>query len=158
MDPIATYTERLLQVQRTFTLYPDHVQVQAHWRFGRNYTNNIPLDSLKPTTRETYIRYHFFRQALLIATIGLIFAVWPMYPRIPWPLPPYSIAGIIVTLIGLILAAFTYPKILFLRFDSQKKAPGLDIARSGPDKAHFDDFVEAVRKQIKKQKNRPRPE
>ncbi|MGE5608733.1 MAG: hypothetical protein ACM359_05745, partial [Bacillota bacterium] len=76
----------------------------------------------------------------------------------PWPLPPYAIAGSIVTLIGLILSAFTYPKILFIRFDSQEGAPGLDIARSGPDKAHFDDFVESVRKQIKKYKNRPRPE
>lgn len=158
MTPIATYKERLLQVQRTFTLYPDRVEVQAHWRFGRDFTHTIPLNTLKPATRETYIRYRYFRYALLITAIGVIFAAWPMYPTISWPLPAYSIAGIVVAVIGLILFALTYPKILFVRFDSQAGEPGLDIARSGPDKARFEDFVEAVRKQVKKQKNRPRAE
>ncbi|HEX2970803.1 MAG TPA: hypothetical protein VHP11_00625 [Tepidisphaeraceae bacterium] len=159
MTPIATYTERLIQVRRTFTLFPDQVQVQAHWRFGRDYTHTIQLDSLKPTTRQLYIRYRYFRHALLITTVGLIFAIWPLYPQIPWPLPPYAIAGIVLTLVGLVLFALTYPKILFIRFDPHKKeGSGLDIARSGPDKARFDEFVETVRKQIKTRRNRPRPD
>jgi len=151
MDPIATYTERLLQVRRVFTLYPDKVVVDAHWLVKGSFRSTILLDSLKPACHEHHLRNKLFRKAALVATIGVVLVAWTVYPRIPSPLPILTIVAGVIAVAALALTAMTRPRILFVHFDTREGKPGLDIARAGPDKTQFDNFVKLIQKQIRTQ-------
>ena len=149
-EPIATYAERLLQVRRVFRLYPDQVVVDAHWLWKGDFRSTIELSSLKRAYKERYVRNRLYKTAVWVAVLGAILAAFPLYPKIPWPLPVITYVGGVIALAGLAVAALAYRKILFVRFDSHDGKPGLDIARAGPGQAKFGEFVERVRKQIGK--------
>ena len=151
MDPIATYTERLLQVRRTFTLYDDKVVVDAHWLLRGHFRSTIPLASLTRDVKEHYIRNKLFKTGGLIAAVGVILVAWTVYPRLTWPPPIVTIIGAIIAIVGLVLSALTYPKVLFVHFETREGKPALDIGRVGPDKARFNEFIMRIRKQIRKQ-------
>ena len=51
-QPIATYTERLLEVQRAFALHADRVVVSARWYVFRRFEHVVPLAALKPESQQ----------------------------------------------------------------------------------------------------------
>ena len=55
---------------------------------------------------------------------------------------------------GLVISAMTYQRVVFARFPRRAGGGGLDIARSGPDRERFEEFVKRVQRQIRKQ---PKP-
>ncbi len=70
--PIATYTERLLEVRRDFALYGDRIVVQARWWPNRRFENVVSLATLKGEVRELTIRYRMFRYAGWVMAIGAL--------------------------------------------------------------------------------------
>ncbi len=150
-EPIATYTERLLQVRRVFRMYADRVVVDAHWLLKGDFQSTVLLSSLKRSTKERYIRNRWYKTGVWVAVLGAIVGAYPLYPEIPWPLPVMTYVGGAIALGGLVVSGLTFRKILFVRFDSKDGKGGLDIACAGPEKAEFEEFVERVRKQIGKQ-------
>lgn len=153
MEPLATYIERLPQVTRTFTLYPDKVLVQAKWRFGGQFQNTIPLASLEPNPRTLLIRQHWHKYARWTFAAGAILAGLVIYAKGTTPLPPLAMAGGIIAALGMVLMMMTYRKVPFVRFDpAKKKGAGLDIARAGPDAANFESFIQLLRQHIRDQR------
>ena len=69
-QPIATYSERLLEVRRDFTLYEDRVVVQARWFPNRRFEHVVKLAALKGEFQTITIRYRMFRYAGWILAIG----------------------------------------------------------------------------------------
>lgn len=150
--PLATYRERLLQVRRRFELYPDRVEVHAKWLFGRQFRSTIMLADLKPQTTEFRIRQRLLKRAIPVTALAAAAAVVlnrPGYEAIqPWAI--YGLYAIAV--LGGLVILMTWPKVPFVRFPSRRdKRPGLDIARAGPDETNFGEFVEQIRRQIRKQ-------
>lgn len=150
--PIATYRERLLRVRRRFDLFPDRVVVNASWLFGRTFRHTVQLADLKPQTTEFRIRQRLLKKAIPVTALAVAAAVVlnrPGYEAIqPWAI--YALYGLAV--LGGLVILLTWPKVLFVRFPSRRdQRPGLDIARAGPDEAGFSDFVDLVKRQIRRQ-------
>jgi hypothetical protein len=154
MDPIASYTERLPQVTRTFTLHSDHVLVQAHWRVKGDFTNKVPLAALKPQYKELKIRNKLFKPAAVVLAAGVVLVAFGLYPQWPRALSGSLLAGMLMVVVGGVLSGWWYRAVRFVRFDSDKGKPGLDMARAGPDRDSFDEFIERVQKQIRAEQRR----
>jgi hypothetical protein len=70
--PLATYSERLLEVRRDFTLYEDRIVVQARWFPQRRFEQVVKLATLKGEFRETTVRYRMYRYAGWLLAIGAL--------------------------------------------------------------------------------------
>jgi hypothetical protein len=151
MSPIATYTERLLQVARTFELYPDRVVVRARWLLKGEFVNNVPLAGLSDEPRPMTIRYRLFKYASRVFALGAIVSAVAIYEQKPPPLSVWAIVGIALASIGFVLGAISWRKVPFVRFAGPQGKGGLDIAKSGPQRDQFEAFVKLVRRQIKRQ-------
>lgn len=151
--PLATYTERLLEVRRVFDLYRDRVVVRAHWLLkNKRIEHTVRLDSLKAAPREVKVRYRMHRYAGWVLAIGALIFAAAYYKAQGGPLGIVGYIGAAVTAVGVMLMAMTYNKrhVTFLRFDPITPPGGLDIARAGPDVERFDEFIKLLKKQIKK--------
>jgi hypothetical protein len=62
-EPLATYSERLVEVRREFTLYDDGVLVKARWFPNQRIEHVVKLDSLKGEYQEITVRYRMYRYA-----------------------------------------------------------------------------------------------
>jgi hypothetical protein len=147
--PLALYRERLLSVSRVIELHADRLAVRAHWRLGRSYRMSVSLKALRPKYTEVWIRQKLFRRGLALALLLAAAAVVLDLPRAGRPpqVVIYAAYGAAIALGA--LAALAWPKVLFVRFSSSEGKPGLDIARAGPDRRSFDDFVSQIVKQIR---------
>ena len=149
-QPLATYSERLLEVRRDFTLYDDRVVVQARWLLNRRFEHVVTLATLKGEFQEITIRYRMYRYAGWLMAIGaLAFAV--CYYNAPnMVLRAVGYVALSVTICGAVFMALTYPhrRIRFARFHTQAGRVGLDIGSAGNDIAAFEKFVQQVRRQI----------
>ncbi|MGC4123218.1 MAG: hypothetical protein QM765_53365 [Myxococcales bacterium] len=151
MDPIATYTERLLEVRRHFALYPDRVVVEARWRWRGRFQTTVPLGTLQPEVRRFEVRYRLHRYAGWAFALSLLaFAVVFTQSKAT------AVEGLGLLLVAAaaasgVLLALSYPlrRIAFARFAPRSGRGGLDIGRASNDARTFDAFVERVLRQIK---------
>jgi hypothetical protein len=150
MEPIDTYSERLLQVRRDFALYPDRVVIRARWLLGRRVEQTVQLACLSPEPRPLTIRQKAARWAGWIFALGLLILAMAEYNRKGGAVGPLEYAGALVAAAGAALIFVTYPpKVRFVRFDAEPGKRALDIGRAGPDKQRFEQFVQRVQKQIR---------
>ena len=150
--PIATYTERLLEVRREFALYEDRVVVQARWRLKGRFTHVVKLATLAGEIQELTIRYRMYRYAGWVLMVGaLLFALCYYYADgAGLGIAGYMAIGVMV--LGSTVRALTYPsrQVRFARFNSKSGRAGLNIGCAGNDPAVFSEFVKQVRRQISK--------
>jgi hypothetical protein len=148
--PIATYTERLLEVRREFVLYSDRIVVQARWWPNKRFENVVPLATLKGEVRELTIRYRMFRYAGWVMAIGALVFAMSYYNARGAALGVIGYIALGVMILGAAFLALTYPnrRIPFARFNSKSGRAGLDIGCAGNELAAFRTFVEQVRRQI----------
>jgi hypothetical protein len=153
-SPIGTYVERLVQVGRVFELYPDRIEVSAKWWWGRPFQTTVPLASLSPDCGYQLIRYRLFKHGILALAVGVALSV--LCGRSDGDLLQQAAlaGGWAVAVTGLALSAVTYQRVVFARFPRRAGGGGLDIARSGPDRERFEEFVKLVQRQIRRQ---PKP-
>ncbi len=149
-QPLATYSERLLEVRRDFTLYKDRVVVQARWFPNRRFEHVVKLDTLTREFQEITIRYRLHRYAGWVLAIGaLAYAACYYYAR-GIALQAVGYVALSVAICGAILTVLTYPnrRIRFARFRMRTGRVGLDIGSAGSDIAAFEKFVQQVGRQI----------
>lgn len=150
--PIATYTERLLEVRREFALYDDRVVVQARWRLRGRFVHVVKLATLQGEIRELTIRYRMYRYAGWVLIVGgLAFALSYYYAEgLAMKILGYFAIGVMI--LGATVIALTYRnrRVRFARFASSSGHAGLDIGCAGNDMEVFEDFVKQVRRQIAK--------
>lgn len=150
--PLATYSERLLEVRRDFTLYDDQVVVQARWFPGRRFEHVVKLAALKSEVQEITIRYRMHRYAGWLLAIGALAYAVCHYNAQYMAVQAAGYAALGVTICGAALMALTYShrRIRFARFHTQAGRVGLDIGSAGNDMAAFEKFVQQVRRQIRR--------
>ena len=149
--PLATYSERLLEVRRDFTLYDDRVVVQARWFPNRRFEHVVKLATLKGQFQEVTIRYRMYRYASWLMAIGaLASAACYYYDFQNITLRAVGYVALSVAICGAVFMALAYPhrRIRFARFAAQAGRIGLDIGSAGNDFATFEKFVQQVRRQI----------
>jgi hypothetical protein len=149
-QPLATYSERLLEVRRDFTLYDDRVVVQARWFPNRKFEHVVKLASLKGAIQEITIRYRMYRYAGWVLAIGALAYAVCYYNAQGVALGAVGYVALSVTICGAVFMALTYPhrRIRFARFHTRAGRIGLDIGSAGNDLATFEKFVQQVRRQI----------
>jgi hypothetical protein len=150
-EPLATYSERLLEVRRHFTLYDDRVAVEARWFPNRKFEHVVKLATLKGHCQEITVRYRMYRYAGWTMAIGaMACAACYYYDAQDVALRALGYVALSVTICGVVLMALTHPnrRIRFARFLTQAGRAGLDIGSAGNDIATFEKFVQQVRRQI----------
>ncbi|MCY2994532.1 MAG: hypothetical protein NTY19_42705 [Planctomycetota bacterium] len=148
LPSIATYTERLPQVQRVFRLYQDHVEIQAKWTIGKEYQASVKLADLKPQVQRFFVRNRWFKRSILIGSLAVAAAVvftQGDYPE--WLQRNVQFCWAIAAGCGG-MACVTFRRQQFARFARRDGQPGLDVCSAGPDRARFDEFVEQLRNRI----------
>lgn len=150
-QPIATYTERLLEVRREFELYEDRVVIRAHWLLKGRFEHTVKLATLKPEIQELNIRYRLYRYAGWVMAIGgITFAVAYHYTHGgPLGIVGQVAMGAMILSTGVMALTFPNRRIRFARFNTKAGRPGLDIGCAGNGTAVFKEFVEQVRRRIK---------
>ena len=153
MEPIATYSDSMLQVSRLFLLYRDRVVVRARWLFKGQSESSVNLSDLVEEPHRFSVRNRLLRYAKLMALLGLVVAVVGFFGRRAnmLVLAPLITVGLVLTALGIVFMVRLASKIQFVGFKTRDGKVALDIARAGPRKAEFEKFVDRVRKQIKKQ-------
>jgi hypothetical protein len=153
MKPIATYTERLIEVSRHFALYDDRVVVVARWLLKGRFETVVMLNTLKTEPRELTIRYRLYRYAGWVLAIGLMILAMYVYNARSGAIGTWGQVALGVAMFGAAGLAATYPnrRIRFVRFDSLTGRGGLDVGLAGNNLGTFEAFVSQIRRQIRRQ-------
>jgi hypothetical protein len=146
--PVATYTERLPQVRRVFRLYPDRVEVAAHWTFGKKFQNVVKLGDLSGQINRFSVKNHWFRKAVLVGCIAAAFALVLSRNGYAEPIRRLALVGWPIAGLAFGVALYSLPRRQFVHFPRADGGPGLDICKAGPDKARFEEFVMQVRQRV----------
>lgn len=151
-QPIATYTERLLEVRREFVLYEDRVVVRARWLLRGRFEHIVRLATLKGEIHELTIRYRMYRYGGWVMALGGLGSVLSYYYASGGATGIAGYVALGVMILGSACMAVTFPnrRIRFARFNTKSGVAGLDIGCAGNDAAVFKAFVEQVRRRILK--------
>ena len=146
--PLATYTERLPQVRRVFSLYPDRVEVSARWTLGRKFQIVVKLKDLSGQVNRFTVKNRWFPKAVMIGSVAVGFALVLSRPGYPELLRRWAVIGWPIAGLAFVVAVLSLPRRQFVHFPRANGKPGLDICKAGPDIARFESFVTEVRKCI----------
>lgn len=151
-DPVAVYSERLLEVRREFLLYENRVVVKARWLARGSFEHTVKLGALQREPRRFTIRYRLHRYAGWVLAVGSLLFAMVYYRGEHEGL--FGYAALTLAVLGAIAVALTYPlrRIQFARFDPVSGRGGLDIGSAGNDEATFLGFVRAVEREIRRQR------
>lgn len=147
-SPLASYSERLPQVQREFRLFADRVEIDAQWTLGRRHQATVMLADLEREPVYFAVRNRWFKNSVLLGSLAvaaaLVFTREGYAPLVrQWALLGWPVAGV-----SLATALLTFPKRIFARFRRKDGRPGLDVCNSRRDRAPFDAFVREVQRRI----------
>ena len=146
---LAHFDERRFDARRHFDLFPDSVIVSGTTSFGTRFEERVELDELSSHPDKLWTRHASFWGGIAMA---IIFWILPMgfasvlsswWKTLFWV---WAVAGVL-------LAIATARRVEWAIFRNSSGVRVLAIARAGPDKGRFDEFVAAVRDAIA---NRPR--
>jgi len=142
------YAERLPQVERTFLLHQDRVEISARWTLGRHFRTTVKLAELSPQAVRFTVRNLWFKRSVMVgavaAGLALLFSREAYFERVRWAaLLCWPVAGV-----SLVVAIRSFPKRLFAHFPRKDGRPGLDICRTDPER--FEDFLREVQARIRK--------
>ena len=147
-DDPCHYHERLPQVQRSFHLHRDRIDIDARWTLGRSFRSSVKLADLSPQARRFTVRNKWFKRAVMVGAIALGLALLcarhPWFSRVRWAtLLCWPVAGV-----SLVVAIRSFRKRQFVHFPRTNGKQGVDICRMDPEA--FEAFVREVQARIRK--------
>ena len=145
-SPIALYYEVTTTAKRNLELCESTVFIRGEGP-GIHSEITVQLADLRPLPNRVWFRHRIFYIAALIilgSLIGTLYALKDLR-ALEFTLP--------CLFIGSLICAFTFRKVEYAVFLSSAGLSLLTIARSGPDRDNFEDFVEKLIQQIEATKN-----
>ena len=145
---VARYREVRIDGKRHFELFNDAIRVHGTATFQSDIDTTIPLADIQPRIIRLRIRHRAFWTGLWITiggTLGFITLV------AGFQLDPMGLAPGLLGCIGaggVLTSLATLRKVEFARFESKAGVAVLDVARAGPDKGSYDEFVARIMEQI----------
>lgn len=135
------YRETRIEGRRSFELCDDGVRVRADLALGPSIDTMVRYDQLEPTI--TVIRMH--HSMFWWCTLGTpLFGIATIFTFQNF-LFAISLCGLVVCFV---VAVLTRKRVEYARFCSPTGFALLDIARSGPDSKHFDQYVKNIQERI----------
>jgi hypothetical protein len=143
-EPITCYSETTLTGRRRYELSQDRILIKGSVSGSYDYERTFELTKLNP-------EYITLRIRPLVTWIALITCIMTGFASLllvyEFPIRSAAVPGVLGIYSGsaLIVAIATFRKVEYARFCSDDyRAVLFSIARSGPDKNHFDSFVQAL--------------
>lgn len=152
-EPIAEYYEVRPSGRRQFELFADRMIVKTKSARIEGVIT-VMLADLRPEPNTLRIRPKEFGAGLLFLLGSVVLGFFAILVR-GAPPPPDDKTNLWLSLAGgcffvsLVIFSKTFRKIEYIQFVSHQGKPLLDVARAGPERAGFDDFVEALIAQIR---------
>lgn len=142
------YLERLPQVERTFQLFADRVEIDARWTLGRRFRTTVNLAELAPLASTFTVRNKWFKKAVLVGSLAagaaLLIGRNTYFPQVQWAsMLFWPVAGV-----GLLVAVRSFPKRQFARFRRKDGKPGLDLCRTDPER--YEAFLRELQARIRR--------
>jgi hypothetical protein len=158
-EPIAEYFEVRPSGRRQFKLLADRVIVETK-SIRIEGVMTVMLADLRPEPNILRIRPKEFNVGLLFLLAAIGFGFYGILAR--GAAPPADDKTILwfALAIGCLIASFvvfskTFQKIEYIQFVGHQGKPLLDVARAGPQRASFDEFVELLIDQIRASQEAP---
>jgi len=143
------YRETVLSRRRTFTLGPDGVRVeQSGWSVAEVDTT-VPFDLMNPRRIRMRVRTGPAWVGAVVLSLGIGFAIAAFEGWGGADTPLLWIQAGSLGAAGLVTTVWFLRRIEYLRFESDAGVPVLDVARSGPDAAQFDAFLDRLTDRIR---------
>ena len=114
-----------------------------------SFETTIALADLKPKPDILWVRHKFFLVGVVLLMGSFLTLLATVAARESAP----EREGLVINLgstslrdffLGSVILSFTYRKVKFLRFNSHFGTVLLDVADSGPDRAHFASFTDGL--------------
>jgi hypothetical protein len=130
-------------------LYRDRIEIHAAWTVGKDYDTVVHTSDLQPQVKRFFVRNRWFKRSIMIGSLAVAAAV--VFTRGDYPewMKRNALLGYVIAAACGMVALMTFSRRQFARFSRKDGPPGLDICRSGPDAAQFDDFVAQVQQRIR---------
>ena len=147
-EPIATYRETCFDGKRVFELFPDRVRIRGSVQLTSEFEISIPLAVLNPNPMRIRMRNKAFWSGLWMLLVAVVLDT-VLVSSFHIPAESFSV-GLIggIGMGGGLLMLATARKVEFITFANIAGVHVLDFARSGPDAANLDSFVQLVRTTI----------
>lgn len=143
----ANYREATSRGRRFFELFEDHIRVQVR-SINVNSVLNIPLSNLCPEPNRLFVRMFEFWVGLMLFVIGTIMTISMM----AGDAMPVTLLSVIISsscvVNGAAISAYCVRRVEFTQFVSHTGIAMLDVARSGPDRRRYDEFVAMLKDTI----------
>ena len=139
-DAIATYSERRFDGRREFVLFPDKVEISGNASLGARFAVTVQLNSLVPVADRLWARSPGFWQGVVMAIVCVTLA-----QASASVLSRYWIGLLwVIAVGGALLAAATARRIEWAVFKNSAGAEVLTVAKAGPSRAEFEQFVSSI--------------
>lgn len=144
MEPIARYREKRFEGRRDFQLFDDRVVIVAKDYMGAESEVSVMLNTLVPVPNRARVRGSEFSWGVIMVVISFallqsgtvdLFSYWGGMAA------SMGVSGALIVLV-------TFRKIEWILLNSAIGIHSLSIAKSGPDEASFDAFVERLLAQV----------
>ncbi len=149
--PLAVFREsRRFEGKRSFELHSDVIRITGSDCLGGRCDMAVPLAQLESRsgTLRTRSKYFWIGSWMILLGGGYLVTQRKAFV-LSSPLSLLIEIAIVVVLVGLFLSVTTFRQLEFARFLNRDGILVFDIARSGPDKARFDEFIGEVAQQIR---------
>lgn len=143
-----SYRESRIEMSRTFSIEPELVVVEGGAPLGTQFKSTIRFDQLDPRFNVIKTRPKLFFHSLLATGILIIVAIAIANFREASLDDFWFLLGVLLPISTLVIALATCRRTEFAQFKNQSGFVILDIAKAGPDKAHFDNFVGLIQEHI----------
>lgn len=140
---LASYRESRLELRRRFDLFPDTIHVYGGGLFYPRVDHRIRLALIYPGHGRTWVRGKFFAYGMwALITVAITCAVNLAIGGIAFLTQPWFLIvfGVMASF-GLVLVAATIRPVEFATFHTDAGVAVLDVGRSGPQAAEFDEFI-----------------
>ena len=152
-ESLASYNEVRWDGKRRFELHADRVSVSGKGG-GSTFETMVMLANLRPEPDKLWVRNRVFMLGIVMLLLSFVLFIGTVQslqqnrqtPGFPIMQPSLAVGLLIV---GLAICTQTSAKVEFARFQSNAGIVLLDVARAGPDRRKFQEFVELLVKQIR---------
>jgi hypothetical protein len=151
-EPLTTYSERQIGMKRDFALYADRVIVKGE-NMRLMFETPVMLADLRPTSQKIWKRHWIFRLGLLIIFASIVPLILFVVVRLVNPRDSAAVVFLAIgsglAIVGGTICLSARRRIEWTQYVNQYGTQILlDVARTGPEKDRYDEFIEALDLQI----------
>lgn len=145
---LASYREVRFDGKRHFELHADSIRVHGSATLQSEFDTTIAFAEIQPRIVRRRVRSNIFWGGVWLAFGGFLTTVILVEG---FELDPFGVAPFLTAIIGfagVALGVATLRKVDFAQFESKAGVAVLDVAKAGPDRSSYDEFVDKIMERV----------